>query len=49
MLLELRIDGALVIGTDNKDWGVECKRLLGITSPPTALRGGALKLMKLRE
>ena len=35
VLLELHIDGPRVTRTDDRDWTMECERLLGITPPPT--------------
>ena len=31
VLVGLRIDGLPVTGTNDRDWAMECKRLLGIT------------------
>ena len=36
VLLGRRTDGPPVAGTDDRDWAVECERMLGITPPPTA-------------
>ena len=48
-LLRLRINDPPVTKTDNRDWAMECERLLGMALPPMALKGRALKLTWLRE
>jgi len=48
VLLGIRIDGPPVTSTDERDW-VECDRLLGVVPPPTAIHGGQVKLIWLRE
>jgi len=45
----LDYDGPPVIGTNDRDWVVECDRLLGLDPTPTALRGGVLKLVLLYD
>ena len=43
VLLGLSIDDPRITGTDDRDWAVECERLLCMAPPPTALKG-SLKL-----
>ena len=44
VLLRLHIDGPLVTGTDDRDWTIECEKLLGKEHPPMTLTVRALKL-----
>ena len=44
LLLGLRVDGPAVTGTDDRDWVMECERLLGVMPTKTAMKGGSLKL-----
>ena len=44
LLLDLRVDGPPVTGTDDRDRVMECERLLGVMLTETAMKGGSLKL-----
>jgi len=49
VLLGLRIGSPPVTEIDDRDWALECERLLGMAPNSTTLRGGALKMTWLRE
>jgi len=44
LLLSLRVDGPTVTSTNERDWVMECERLLGVVPIRTAMKGGSLKL-----
>ena len=38
MLLGLKVDGPAVTETDDRDWVMECERLLGVVPTETAMK-----------